>query len=217
MASDAPSSAPNDPAPFVPGPAGGGLAAAAPNVTDLLVAWSGGDAAALDALMPIVYAELRRQASRAMRRESTGHTLDATGLVHEAYLRLVDQQRIAWRNRAQFYGVAAQLMRRVLVDHARERGAAKRGGGLQRVTLDGAAAMVADDGSASGAADVVAVHEALERLAALDAEQARVVELRYFGGLSIEETAAVLGISPSTVKREWVVARAWLLRELGAR
>ena len=148
-----------------------------------------------------------------MRRESAGHTLQATALVHEAYLRLVDQRRVVWRNRAQFFGVAAQLMRRILVDHARERRAAKRGGGMPQLALDeaAAAAPTADEGM-----DVLALHDALERLAALDLEQARLVELRYFGGLSIEETAEALDVSPATVKREWALARAWLRRELSA-
>lgn len=179
------------------------------DVTGLLLAWAAGDPNAVDALLPIVYAELRRQAERAMRREAAGHTLQPTALVHEAYLRLVDQARVPWQNRAQFFGIAARCMRRVLVDHARARGAAKRGGPGIRAALDDANAAVEEP-----APMIVAVHEALERLAALDAEQARLVELRYFGGLTIEETAAVLGISPATVKREWAVARAWLRREL---
>jgi len=170
------------------------------SVTELLRAWSAGDPAALEALLPAVYDELRRLAQRAMRRERTGHTLQPTALVHEAYLRLVEQRRADWHNRAQFLGVAARLMRRILVDHA-------------RVTLGGCDAPgVAIEESAP---DVLALHEALERLAALDAAQARLVELRYFGGLTIEEAAAALGVSPATLKREWVVARAWLRRELG--
>jgi RNA polymerase sigma factor (TIGR02999 family) len=184
------------------------------DVTQLLLAWGAGDPAAGERLLPAVYAELRRQAARAMRRESSEHTLQATALVHEAYLRLVDQRRVVWRGRAHFFGVAAQMMRRILVDHARERHAAKRGGGLRQLTLgdaDAAAAPAAEQG-----VDVLALHEALERLAALDAEQARLVELRYFGGLSIEETAEARDVSPATVKREWAVARAWLRRELSA-
>ena len=182
------------------------------DVTQLLLAWGAGDQAAGDRLLAAVYTELRRQAARAMRRESSEHTLQTTALVHEAYLRLVDQRRVVWQNRAHFFGVAAQLMRRILVDHARERRAAKRGGGARPLTLgdvDDAAAPAADAG-----ADVLALHEALERLAALDPEQARLVELRYFAGLSIEETAEALGVSPATVKREWAIARAWLRREL---
>lgn len=184
------------------------------DVTRLLVAWSAGDPAAGERLLPAVYAELRRQAARAMRREGSDHTLQTTALVHEAYLRLVDQDRVVWRSRAHFFGVAAQLMRRILVDHARGRHAAKRGGGLQRLALD--------DGDAPTAAadtegiDVIALHEALERLATFDPVQARLVELRYFGGLNIDETADALDVSPATVKREWAIARAWLRRELTA-
>lgn len=180
-----------------------------PDITQLLVAWGQGDENAAAALLPAVYAELHAAASRAMRRETPGHTLQTTALVHEAYLRLVDQRRADWRNRAQFYGIAAQMMRRVLVDRARERNAEKRGGGAQNVTLN-------DDvhGLDDGAAEVLALHEALERLARIDATQARLVELRYFAGLTIEESAHALQMSPATLKREWAVARAWLKREL---
>ena len=181
-----------------------------PDVTALLLAWRSGDAGAGERLLPAVYAELHRQAERAMRRENGEHTLQATALIHEAYLRLVDQRRVEWRNRAHFFGIAAQTMRRVLVDHARGRLAEKRGGAMQRVTLGDVGAGPSDD----SALDVLALHEALERLAALDPDQARLVELRYFGGLGIEETAEALGVSSSTVKREWAVARAWLRREL---
>jgi RNA polymerase sigma factor (TIGR02999 family) len=181
-------------------------------VTGLLQAWGGGDATALDRLVPIVYEELRRQAQRYLRRETPGHTLQTTALVHEAYLRLVDQRQARWQNRAQFFGVAAQLMRRILVDHARQRQAAKRGGSAIQVPLDeGAVAGPESD------VDLVALDDALTRLAALDPQQARVVELRYFTGLGIEEAAEALGISPATVKREWAMARAWLKRELGGR
>ena len=163
--------------------------------------------------MAAVYDELHRQAARAMRRETPEHTLQATALVSEAYLRLIDQRRVQWRNRAHFFGVAAQLMRRILVDHARGRHAAKRGGGMAQLTLG-------DDDAASGApdergVDVLVLNEVLERLATMDPAQARIVELRYFGGLTIEDTAEALGVSPATVKREWAVARAWLRRELG--
>ena len=151
-----------------------------------------------------------------MRREPAGHTLQTTALVHEAYLRLVDQRRAAWRNRAQFFGIASQLMRRILVDHARSRHAAKRGGGDRQLTLGDADAEGRAD-SAEAAVDIVELHEALTRLAAMDAQQARVVELRYFGGLTIEETAVALAVSAATVKREWAVARAWLRRELSDR
>ena len=185
------------------------------DVTALLVAWSNGEQSAAERLVPAVYEELHRQAARAMRREGAGHTLEPTALVHEAYLRLVDQRRVEWRNRAHFFGIASEVMRRVLVDHARARLATKRGGDRQRITL-GNAFDVADAGDASADADVIALHEALERLATLDPEQARLVEMRYFGGLTIEETADALGVSPATVKRDWVLARAWLKRELSA-
>ena len=184
-----------------------------PDVTQLLLGWSSGDASAAEGLMAAVYDELHRQAARAMRRETPEHTLQATALVSEAYLRLIDQRRVQWRNRAHFFGVAAQLMRRILVDHARGRHAAKRGGGMAQLTLG-------DDDAASGApdeqgVDVLALNDVLERLATMDPGQARIVELRYFGGLTIEDTAEALGVSPATVKREWAVARAWLRRELG--
>jgi RNA polymerase sigma factor (TIGR02999 family) len=178
-------------------------------VTELLRAWSQGDSAALDRLVPLVYEELRRQARRFLRRERTGHTLQTNGLVHEAYLRLIDQHETDWKNRAHFFGVAAQMMRRVLIDHARSKQAAKRGGGEVQVTLDDAEVAADERGI-----DLLELDEALTRLAALDAPQARLVELRYFTGLTIEETAEVLGTSPATVKREWALARAWLRREL---
>ena len=183
----------------------------APDVTGLLLAWRAGDASAGDRLLVAIYDELHRQAARAMRREGDAHTLQPTAVVHEAYLRLVDQRRVEWRNRAHFFGVAAQMMRRVLVDHARARLADKRGGAMQRVPLGDAGAAPAQDDDL----DVLALHDALERLAVLDPDQARLVELRYFGGLGIEDTAEALGVSPATVKREWAVARAWLRRELG--
>jgi RNA polymerase sigma factor (TIGR02999 family) len=182
------------------------------DLTQLLVAWGNGNAGAGEELLAAVYAELHAQAARAMRREAVDHTLQPTALVHEAYLRLIDQTRIQWKNRAQFFGVAAQLMRRILVDHARGRDAAKRGGGVAAITLEEVDAVA--EQSAADAIDVLALHDAIERLAALDPDQARVVELRYFGGMSIEETAEVLDVSPATVKREWAVARAWLKREL---
>lgn len=189
----------------------------AESVTALLLAWGAGDARALDALLPIVYAELRQRAARALRRENAGHTLQPTALVHEAYLRLVDQRRARWENRAQFFGVAAQAMRRVLVDHARGRHANKRGGGADHFTLGAADdAGAGTGGSDDAVVEVLALDDALARLAVLDPQQARVVELRYFGGLSVEETAAAIGVSPATVKREWAVARAWLRRELAA-
>jgi RNA polymerase sigma-70 factor, ECF subfamily len=186
-----------------------------PDVTQLLLGWSGGDRSASEQLMAAVYAELHAQAARAMGREIPEHTLQATALVNEAYLRLIDQRRVEWRNRAHFFGVAAQLMRRILVDHARGRDAAKRGGGVRPVTL-GHADAAGDATPDEGGVDVLVLHDALERLAAIDPRQARVVELRYFGGMNIEDTAEALDLSPATVKREWAVARAWLRRELRA-
>jgi RNA polymerase sigma factor (TIGR02999 family) len=183
------------------------------DVTGLLLAWRAGDGEARDQLIHILYNELHRQAERAMRREDEAHTLQPTALVNEAYLRLIDQDRIEWRNRFQFFGVAAEVMRRILVDHARARRADKRGGGVAAITLEEAerGGEAADVGI-----DVLALHDAIERLNALDPALARLVELRYFAGLSIEETAKALGISPATVKREWVIARAFLRRELEA-
>ena len=179
------------------------------SVTDLLQAWASGNQAALDELLPLVYDELRRQARRYMRVQPAGHTLQTTALVHEAYLRLVGQPSVVWNGRAHFFGVAAKAMRSILVDHARARSAAKRGGSARAITLD-------DAGIAGPQAsvDVLALDEALGRLAELDARKSRLVELRYFGGLGIDEAAAVLGVSPATVKREWTTARAWLRREL---
>jgi RNA polymerase sigma-70 factor, ECF subfamily len=187
------------------------LDAPAADVTGLLLAWGRGDQSAADQLVPAVYDELRRQAERAMRREGGEHTLQATALVHESYLRLVDQRRVEWRNRAHFFAIASTVMRRILVDHARARLTAKRGGGVVPITLAGAERGGAPE---TDEVDLLALHEALERLAVLDPEQARLVELRYFGGLTIEETSEALGVSPATVKREWALARAWLRREL---
>jgi RNA polymerase sigma-70 factor, ECF subfamily len=181
-------------------------------VTELLRAWGAGDARASDALVPLVYAELRRQARRALRREAQGHTLQATALVHEAWLRLDGQHDAHWESRTQFLAVAAQTMRRVLVDHARTRRALKRGGGEVLVTLGDASNAAATP----DAVDVLALDDALQCLALLDPRKARLVELRYFAGLSIPETAATLGISLATVGREWAVARMWLRRELEA-
>jgi RNA polymerase sigma factor (TIGR02999 family) len=185
------------------------MASAPGPVTQLLVAWTNGNRAALEELIPVVYPELRRIAGRYLRRERVGHTLQPTALVHEAYVKLIDQNRAQWQNRAQFFGVAAQLMRRILVDHAREHKADKRGGGARPVTLVDAMAASPDRGI-----DVLALDEALARLTTLYPEQGRLVELRYFGGLTIEETSEVLGQSPATVKRQWAVARAWLLANL---
>jgi RNA polymerase sigma factor (TIGR02999 family) len=180
------------------------------SVTDLLQAWASGSPTALDELLPLVYDDLRRQARRHMRAQPAGHTLQTTALVHEAYLRLVGQTSVEWKGRAHFFGVAAKAMRSVLVDHARARGAAKRGGSASAITLDDAHGAAAPHASV----DVLALHEALERLAEQDVRKSKLVELRYFGGLGIDEAAAVLGVSPATVKREWATARAWLRREL---
>jgi RNA polymerase sigma factor (TIGR02999 family) len=179
------------------------------NVTQLLLDFGAGDQGALNQLMPLVYAELCALADRAINRERPDHTLDATALVHEAYLKLVDQRNVRWQHRAHFYGVAAQLMRRILVDHARRHDAIKRGRARGRVSLN--ESIIAGDEST---VDLLVVDEALRRLAEFDARSCRVVELRFFGGLTIDETAEVLGISPATVKREWTVAKAWLRREI---
>jgi RNA polymerase sigma factor (TIGR02999 family) len=170
---------------------------------------SDGNRAAIDQLLPAVYDELRRLAQSYMRKESSGHTLTSTSLVHEAYMRLIDQKVARWQNRAHFFGVAAQLMRRLLVDHARGRQAAKRGGNETHFSFDDALHWESDEGP-----DLVALDLALQKLSQLDERQGRVVELRYFGGLSVEETAEVMGTSPATVKRDWTVAKAWLYREL---
>jgi RNA polymerase sigma factor (TIGR02999 family) len=180
-------------------------------VTGLLMAWNEGDPRAVERLMPLVYAGLREIAGRQFRRERAGHTLQPTAVVHEAYFRLVDQTRVTWKNRGHFFAIAAQAMRRILIDHARAREAEKRGGGETRVTLDVGIASPepADD------IDLLGLDEALVRLKDLDEPQARIVELRFFGGLSIEETAEAMETSPSSVKREFRSARAWLFRELG--
>jgi RNA polymerase sigma factor (TIGR02999 family) len=180
-------------------------------VTHVLTEWSRGDTTALDRLVPLIYPELRRIAGRQLRRERSDHTLQPTALVHEVFLHLVDQRRATWDNRAHFFAVAAQLMRRILVDHARSRGTLKRGGAVAKLTLEIDAADVQVNPLA---AEVLAVDEALARLAARDPDQARIVELRFFGGLSVEETAFVMGRSARTIKREWRIAKAWLFREL---
>ena len=183
-------------------------------ITQLLIAWSDGEREALEQLVPLVYDDLRRLAAGYMGRETPGHALQPTALVHEAYVRLVDQRRVQWRNRAHFFGVAANMMRRILVDDARKRRAEKRGGAAERITLTG------DDIAApeQHGVDVLALHESLERLAAFDPQQERIVELRYFGGLTIEEAAEVIGVSPATVVREWTIAKAWLRADMsGAR
>ena len=180
------------------------------NVSQLLVKWGEGDQAALDRLMPLVYSELRRLASNYLRRERQNHTLQPTALVNEAYLKLIDQKSARWQNRAHFYGVAAQLMRRILVDHARQHQAAKRGGRSQeRLSITSAGQL-----GEKPDLDLLALHEALEELKTFDPQQERIVELRYFGGLSIEETAEVMGIGHATVERDWKMARAWLRRKL---
>jgi RNA polymerase sigma factor (TIGR02999 family) len=178
-------------------------------VTVLLGEWSRGNHDALNQLLPVVYAELRRVAARQLRRERPNHTLQPTALVHEAYLRLVDQRQLDWQGRAHFFGVAAQVMRRVLVDHARRRAADKRGQGVPRVPIDEAYEV-----ATSSELPILALDHALDRLQQLDANLARLVELRAFGGLTIEEAAHVLSVSPATVKRDWRTARAWLTREL---
>jgi len=180
------------------------------DATQLLVDWAGGDEEALARMLPLVYDELRALASSYMRRERRDHTLQTTGLVHEAYLRLIDQRRVDWRNRAQFLGVAAQMMRRVLLNHARDRVAAKRGAGGERVSLT----LVGDERMKAPEVDVLDLHDALEELAAIDRRKGLVVELKYFGGLTTEEIAAALGVSSATVEREWAFSKAWLRRAL---
>ena len=179
------------------------------DVTELLLEWQRGDREALDRLTPLVYDELRRIAHRYVQRERAGHTLETTALVNEAYLRLVGQQKIEWQNRAHFFAVTARVMRHVLIDHARQRRYAKRGGEAHQVALDEAATL-----SDERAAELVALDEALDELAKLDPRKGRVVELRYFGGLGLEETAQVLEVSPMTVRRDWRAAKAWLYRAL---
>ena len=179
------------------------------DVTHLLIQWSRGDSAALEALVPLVYDELRRLAQVYLSREKQSHTLSSTALVHEAYLRLVKQKEVTWQSRAHFFAVAARMMRRILVDHARHHGYAKRGGGAVTISLDETVAAAPER-----ELDLVALDDALEALAKLDERQSRMVELRFFGGLSIEETSEVLGVSTPTVKREWASARAWLYREI---
>jgi RNA polymerase sigma factor (TIGR02999 family) len=178
------------------------------DITQILLKWSDGDNAALEELMPLVHDELRRLAVRYLRHERANHTLQPTALVNEAYMRLVDQQKVEWQSRAQFFGLAATLMRNILVDYARKHHTAKRGGELQRVSLD------ANQAGDIPQIDFLALHEALERLARFDLQKSRIVELRFFGGLSIEETAEVLKIGHATVERDWKLARAWLRREL---
>jgi RNA polymerase sigma factor (TIGR02999 family) len=182
----------------------------APNVTQLLLAWRAGDPKALEVLAPVIHQELHRAAHRYMAGERPGHVLQTTALVNEAYLRLVDWKDVHWQNRAHFFGVAAQMMRRILVDYARDLRRAKRGGGALRVSLSDVAQLPLER-----ATDLVALDDALTALESFDSRKSRVVELRYFGGLSLEETAAALDVSIGTVRRDWSLARAWLYRELG--
>jgi len=179
------------------------------DVTRLLVLWTGGNQQAMEDLLPLVYDELRKLARRYLQRERPGHTLQSTALVHEAYLRMIDQHDVSWQGRSHFFGIAAQMMRRILVDHARGRDAAKRGAGACKLTLD-------EDLLAPAERDInlVALDQALDTLSKLDSQQGRIVELRFFAGLSIEETAEVLKISPATVKRDWAMAKAFLSRQL---
>ncbi len=179
-------------------------------ITQMLRECSGGKREALDKLMPLVYDELHRQAARYLRRESQGHTLQTTALIHETYLKLIDQREVQWQNRAHFFAIAAQAMRRIMVDYARTKQREKRGGGDEKLSLEAAMSVAVDEKSV----DLIALDEALTRLAEMDLRQARVVELRYFSGLSLEETAEALRISRATAAREWNVARAWLRREL---
>jgi RNA polymerase sigma-70 factor (ECF subfamily) len=179
------------------------------SITQLLIEWRDGDETALNRLMPLVYEELRRLAHHYMRRERPGHTLQTTALVNEVYLRLVDHKGMQWQNRAHFYAVAAQAMRRILVDHARSRNYLKRGGNVKMIRLEEAATVVQKQ-----AADLVALDDALSELAAIDPRKSQIVEMRYFGGMSVEETAEVLGVSPVTVMRDWSTAKAWLLRAM---
>jgi RNA polymerase sigma factor (TIGR02999 family) len=181
-------------------------------VTQLLIDWSSGNQAALDKLMPLVYEELHRRAHQYMRHEDPGHVLQTSALVNEAYLRLIDQKQVQWQNRAHFFGIAAQLMRRILVDYARKRDSARRGGGTRQVVLDEAMIVLHQQ-----AADVLALDDALKSLVVIDSRQGQLVELRFFGGLTIEETAEVMKVSPGTVMREWTFAKAWLQREMTSR
>ena len=181
-----------------------------PNITEMLKAWSGGDREAAENFMPHVYDELRRQAHRYLRRERENHTLQTAGLVNEAYIRLIDQKNVTWQNRAHFFGIASQMMRRILVNYAVGRSRDKRGGGAIQITLDEATVGSCNESDEQ----LIALDQALTRLETLDERQARIVEMKYFTGLSIEETAEVLKISPATVKREWTMAKAWLRSEL---
>lgn len=184
---------------------------ASEEITQLLRGWSDGDEQALEKLTPILYKELHRMAHRYMRQERPGHTLQTTALINEAYLRLIGWKNVRWQNRAQFFGVSARLMRKILVDFARSRNYAKRGAGARVISLEDAPGVSTDR-----ARDIVALDEALERLAAMDARKSQIVELRFFGGLSLEETAEVLKVSSRTIRREWELAKTWLGREMTA-
>jgi RNA polymerase sigma factor (TIGR02999 family) len=178
-------------------------------ITERLIAWGAGDRAALDQLLPVVYQELRRMAGNYLRQENPGHTLQPTALVHEAWLRLIDQARVDWRNRAQFFGVAAQMMRRILVDHAKAKHREKRGGDAVKLSLDDVINL-----SRERAADLIALDDALDELTRVDERKSRVVELRYFGGFTVEEIAQILEVSPETVMRDWKLAKAWLYQQI---
>jgi RNA polymerase sigma factor (TIGR02999 family) len=182
---------------------------AKPNITEVLARWGNGEQSALDELVPLIYKELRRLAGNYIRRERHGHTLQPTALINEVFLRLIDQSNMRWQNRAHFFGIAAKLMRRILVDHARKDQAAKRGGGQYSLSLSRA-----DRVAGQPSVDLLAVHLALQQLEGLDPQQSRIVELRFFGGLTIEETAEVLSLGHATVEREWKMARSWLRHEL---
>ena len=185
------------------------VGASPPQITERLIAWNSGDVAARDDVIRGVYQELRRMADRYLRLESPGHTLQPTALVHEAYMRLIDQTQVSWQNRAHFFGVAAQMMRRILVDHARTKQRDKRGGPARKLSLNEVMNV-----AKGPAADLVALDAALESLAQIDPRKSRVIELRFFGGLSVEETAEVLEVSPQTVLRDWKLAKAWLYQEM---
>lgn len=185
------------------------MSIASNEVTKLLNDWSGGDKSALDKLIPLVHAELKQLARRYMKRERVNHTLQTSALINEAYLRLINQKQVQWQNRTHFFAIASQLMRRVLVDHARTRGYAKRGGAVHNISFDETAIA-----SSERAAQLIALDEALDNLAKIDPRQSRIVEMRFFGGLSIEETAEALSLSPATIKREWNAAKAWLYKEI---
>jgi RNA polymerase sigma factor (TIGR02999 family) len=181
-----------------------------PDITEMLRDWSDGKRDALDNLMPLVYGELRRQAARYLRRERPDHTLQTTALIHEAYIKLIDQKDVQWQNRAHFFAIAAQAMRRILVDYARTKHREKRGGDAAKLSLEEATMIAVEEKSV----DLMALDEALTRLAEIDERKSRIVELRYFSGLSVRETAEVLGVSPKTIESDWTMAKAWLHREL---